>query len=124
MDTLLQDTGTTSGLAPHRVLSARAYVARSLGGPLRVDAIAAAVGLSPFHFARMYKQATGEAPHAYVTRVRIDQAKQLLAETSMPLMGVARQVGFRTQAHFTGVFRKLTGTTPRAFRRASRALLA
>jgi AraC-like DNA-binding protein len=72
--------------------------------------------MSPFHFSRLFKLATGESPHAYLTRRRVERAKELLADSSLPLVHVASAVGFQTQGHFTEVFRRHTGTTPRRFR--------
>ncbi|HUP97001.1 MAG TPA: helix-turn-helix transcriptional regulator [Usitatibacter sp.] len=108
------------GLPTHKVERVRALVAAAMGSSMHVDHMAAAVGLSPFHFARMFKDATGEAPHAYLTRMRIQEAKRLLSDTSLALADIAQRVGFRTQAHFTGVFHKHASTTPRAFRLANR----
>jgi AraC family transcriptional regulator len=105
------------GLAPHKVERVRAFITENMGTSVHVDQMAAHVDLSPFHFARMFKEATGEAPHSYLTRIRIDEAKRLLVETTLPLVEIAQRVGFRTQAHFTGVFHKVAGTTPRAYRK-------
>jgi AraC family transcriptional regulator len=64
----------------------------------------------------MFKRATGHTPYLCVTLRRMDRARQLLAETEMPLVQIAAQVGFQTHSHFTRVFRKLTGVTPQVFR--------
>jgi AraC-like DNA-binding protein len=82
----------------------------------RVRELADAVHMSPYHFARMFKQSTGHPPHLYITWQRMDRAKQLLAQSSLPLAEVATRVGYQTQAHFTGVFHRRVGTTPRAYR--------
>jgi transcriptional regulator GlxA family with amidase domain len=86
-----------------------------------VDRLAAEVRLSPFHFARMFKLATGRAPHLYVLMQRVDRARTLLRDSESPLIEIAARTGFCTQGHFTGVFRRYTGTTPRACRLACRA---
>jgi AraC-like DNA-binding protein len=72
--------------------------------------------MSPFHFARMFKKATGKPPHVYITAHRMEHAKHLLSDSELPLVDVAASVGFQTQGHFTGVFRKYCGVTPRVFR--------
>jgi AraC family transcriptional regulator len=90
---------------------------------LHVERLAAEVHMSQYHFARMFKQTTGQAPHLYVVMQRVSHAKALLQETELPLLEVAAQSGFRTQGHFTGVFRRYTGMTPRTFRLACRAAL-
>ena len=118
--TYAQHTEPARGLPSHKVERVRTFVTEGMGQSIHVDHMAAAVGLSPFHFARLFKEATGEAPHAYLTRVRIQEAKRLLADTDLPLAEIAQRVGFRTQAHFTGVFHKHAGTTPRAYRKGTR----
>lgn len=104
------------GLAPHKLHCVRDHICEHLGDTIRVEHLAAAVHLSPFHFARMFKQSTGQSPHLYILMQRIEQAKSLLAETDTALIDVAAHVGFRTQGHFTGVFHRYAGFTPRAFR--------
>ena len=105
-----------NGLSPHRLQRVCALIADRMGEQLHVEDLAESICMSPFHFARMFKKSTGEAPHEYLTRLRMDEAKRLLAETSEPLATIAARVGYRTQAHFTGVFHERTGVTPRAFR--------
>ena len=110
----------SGGLAPHKVQKVLAYIDEKLAEPVGVRELASQVHMSPFHFARRFKQAVGTPPHAYITHVRIERAKALLAGTSIPLLEVATRVGYRTQAHFTGVFHRYVGTTPRAYRLGTR----
>jgi AraC family transcriptional regulator len=112
------------GLAPHKLRCVRDHVREHLGETIRVDGLAEAVQLSPFHFARMFKQSTGQSPHLYVLMQRIERAKELLADTDMALIDVAAEVGFRTQGHFTGVFHRYAGFTPRTFRVQAREMAA
>ena len=104
------------GLPTQKVERVRAFVEANIDKPLPVDLLAAEVRLSPFHFARTFKQATGQAPHLYVLMQRVERAKVLLRESDCPVREVALRTGFRTQGHFTGVFHRYTGSTPRAFR--------
>ena len=115
--------GAGGGLAPDRLARALQLVEESHGATLLVADIARHVNMSPFHFARMFKLSTGYSPHSYLTVRRIERAKGMLERTSLPLAEIARAVGFATQAHFTGVFRSQTGTTPRAYRLGSRQAL-
>jgi AraC family transcriptional regulator len=108
------------GLAPHKLQKVLSYIDERLAEPVGVRDLASQVHMSPFHFARRFKQAVGTPPHAYITHVRIERAKRLLAGTNLPLIEVATRVGYRTQAHFTGVFHRYVGTTPRAYRVSSR----
>jgi AraC family transcriptional regulator len=116
----LEDTGHPA-LAPDRLARVLALIDERLAEALQVRDLAAAVHLSPYHFARLFRQATGQAPHLYVTWQRMDRAMELLAQSDLPLVEVARRVGYHTQAHFTGVFHARVGTTPRAYRMRSRA---
>jgi len=111
---------STGGLAPHKLQKVLAYVEEKLAEPVGVRELASQVHMSPFHFARRFKQAVGTPPHAYITHARIERAKSLLAGTNVPLIEVATRVGYRTQAHFTGVFHRYVGTTPRAYRLGTR----
>jgi AraC family transcriptional regulator len=72
--------------------------------------------MSPQHFANLFRESTGRAPHEYVVHQRIEQAKRLLAESSMPLVDVGFEVGFANQSHFGDSFRQATGTTPKKYR--------
>ena len=104
------------GLAPHRLQRVLACIETRLAEHVQVRELADEIHMSPFHFARMFKLSTGYAPHAYLTRQRMERAKELLATTQLPLLEVASQVGYQTQAHFTGVFHRYVGTTPRVYR--------
>lgn len=104
------------GLAPHRLSRVLACVEARLGERLRVSELAREASMSPFHFARMFKLATGHSPHQYIMLRRIEHAKQLLGATTLPIAQVARRVGFRTQAHFSGVFSRYAGVTPKGYR--------
>jgi AraC family transcriptional regulator len=104
------------GLAPNRLQRALAYIDEHILERIAVEDLAQAVHLSPFHFARMFRRSTGKSPHAYITHVRLERAKELLTTTQMPMREISRVVGYRNQAHFTRVFHALVGTTPRRFR--------
>jgi AraC family transcriptional regulator len=107
---------TGGGLAPHRLQRVLACIEARLAERVQVRELADEIHMSPFHFARMFKLATGLAPHAYITRQRMGRARDLLATTELPLLEVAARVGYQTQAHFTGVFHRYVGTTPRVYR--------
>ena len=107
------------GLEPAKLSRVLALIDERLEASLAVEDLAAAVHLSPFHFGRMFCRSMGISPHAYITRRRIDRAKLLLAATDQPLAVIAREVGYRNQAHFTRVFHQVAGTTPRRYRVAN-----
>jgi AraC family transcriptional regulator len=74
--------------------------------------------LSPFHFSRVFKQATGMTPHQFVTRARMLHAQRLIRETSRSLIEIALEVGYTNPSHFAQVFRRVVGVTPTEFRNA------
>jgi AraC family transcriptional regulator len=105
------------GLPPRKLRRVVEYINDNLGGELTLSDIAAVAGLNSYHFARVFKQATGLPPHQYVIRQRIEEAKRLLKETELPLAEVSLNVGFQSQNHFTTLFRRITGLTPKQYRR-------
>lgn len=112
----IDSRGCHLGLGPEKLHRVQTFVSDHLESALTVQQLAAVVHMSPFHFARMFKQATGYTPHSYVTLQRIERSKQMLRESDRPLIDIAFDLGFKTQGHFTVVFHKAVGTTPRAYR--------
>jgi AraC family transcriptional regulator len=94
------------------------YVHANAGANLSLVAMAEIAGVSPSHFVLVFTRATGLTPHQYVLRVRIERAKLQLENRTLSIAEVSRLSGFRTQEHFTKVFRKMVGVTPREFRSA------
>jgi AraC family transcriptional regulator len=109
-------TAAVRGLPRHKLQRALRFIDEHIAAAIRVADLAGTAHMSLFHFARMFKEATGVPPHRYITSRRVDRAKSLLSETDLPLVDVAAEAGFQTQGHFTCVFRKLTGVTPGAYR--------
>jgi AraC-like DNA-binding protein len=104
------------GLPKLKLQRAIEYVQAHLEHELLLTEIAAVAQMSPDHFARLFRQATGRTPHQYVVICRIERAKRLLSETEWPIIDIGRQVGFTDQSYFTAVFRKHVATTPKAYR--------
>jgi AraC-like DNA-binding protein len=92
------------------------YIEAHLARELSVTELAAVAQTSPAYFARLFRQATGQTPHQYVIRCRIERAKRLLMETEWPIIEISHHVGFTDQSYFTAVFRKHVTTTPKAYR--------
>jgi AraC family transcriptional regulator len=106
----------SGGMPKYKLRRAVDYISDKLGGELRVAEIAEEVNMSPYHFTRLFKQATGLAPHQYIMQKRIEMAKKFLVETELPIAQIALETGFQSQSRFTTLFRQITGTTPRAYR--------
>lgn len=87
--------------------------------PLCLDAMAAQVGLSPFHYLRMFRQVVGVTPHQYLVRARLRRAARLLA-MDLPITRIAYEVGFSDLSNFVRTFRRAVGVPPGVFRRAAR----
>jgi AraC-like DNA-binding protein len=111
---------TASPLAKWRLKRVQAYVDAHLDETLSLPDLAAVAGLSPMYFAGQFRAATGYRPHDYLLHQRIESAKSILSSTDRQLVEVALSVGFRTQAHFSTVFKRLTGVSPARWRRAIR----
>jgi AraC family transcriptional regulator len=121
-------------LAPRRAQSGRVgrlprgklravveYIEEHLDASPTLEQLAAVVQLSPFHFARQFKVATGLPPHQYVIARRVERARQLLeAETDLTLAEIAAYAGFSDQSQFSLHFKRLIGVTPGQFRAPAR----
>jgi AraC family transcriptional regulator len=95
------------------------FIAQNLARDLTLSELASLVGLSRFHFARIFKATFGQSTRQYLSRQRIERASALLATTSMPVAAIATTVGFGGMARFATAFRHHTGHTPSQFRRST-----
>jgi AraC family transcriptional regulator len=110
-----------SGLVKWRLKRVAEFVDAQLHQPITLADMAAAAGLSRMHFAAQFRVATGLRAHEYLLKRRVERAQRLLKETREPLAQIALSVGFKRQAHFTTVFRRLVGDTPYQWRCAETA---
>ncbi|HTF50288.1 MAG TPA: AraC family transcriptional regulator [Pseudonocardia sp.] len=92
--------------------AAMEFIHDNLGGQLSLRDMAAAARLSPHHFGRAFKRATGVAPHQYVLQRRVELARRLLASSGMSIAEVARHVGFYDQSHLSAHVKRVLGVTP------------
>jgi len=100
-----------------------AYIQSNLHRELRLAELSAVVHMSPYHFARLFKRATGVSPYRFVVHRRMDASIALLTTSTSSISSIARAVGFKTASHFATTFRRLTGVTPSAYQ-AGRAGVA
>jgi AraC-like DNA-binding protein len=107
------------GREPWAVVCAKQMLAERLVDPPSLEQLAAAVNLSPFHFARVFRRATGLPPHAWLQQRRLEQARALL-KGGCSAAGVAAQLGFADQSHLTRQFKQAYGVGPGEYRRACR----
>ena len=103
-------------LDPRRLQRVLDYIEASLKADIRLDDLAAQACLSPFHFSRLFREATGLSPNRYVVDRRVQAARQELARNNLSLVEIALELGFGSQANFTRVFRNATSLTPGQYR--------
>jgi AraC family transcriptional regulator len=104
------------GLGSARLRRIRELVHAKMEDDLSLDEMAQSVGLSTAHFARMFRKSTGETPHQFVLRQRLERAKAMLRGPDARVLDVAVACGFKTQQHFAQVFRDVWGVSPTEYR--------
>jgi AraC family transcriptional regulator len=106
------------GLAGWQKKRLAEYIEDHLAEDMSLPALAAIADLSPFHFARAFKQSFGLPPHRYLVSRRIEKAKNLLATPALPVTRIGLDLGFGEVSSFTTAFRKHAGLTPTEYRRS------
>jgi AraC family transcriptional regulator len=104
------------GLGSARLRRIKELVHAKIEDDLSLDEMAESVGLSTAHFARMFRKSTGETPHQFVLRQRVERAKAMLRAPDARVLDVAVACGFKTQQHFAQVFRDACGIRPTEYR--------
>lgn len=119
------DSGTSSNpqvvSSAGTIREAQAYLAAHCDQKVSLDTLAAQIGLSPYHFLRVFKTTVGMTPHAFQMQMRIDQAKSQLMRGAA-IADVAVELGFHDQSHLTKQFKSLVGVTPQRYRQHSNFL--
>jgi AraC-like DNA-binding protein len=87
--------------------------------PLDLDQVAAHAGFSKYYFARAFREAYGETPGGYLSRRRVERAKDLLRSVNLTVTEVCMAVGFSSLGSFSTRFTELVGMSPSAFQRES-----
>ncbi|UUP16543.1 helix-turn-helix domain-containing protein [Nitratireductor thuwali] len=105
------------GLTRLQIKKVRELVEARLAEPLSLSDLAQDSGMTPSHFARLFKKSMGLTPYQYVILCRVKRTQRLLAHTSVSISSIAIECGFADQMHLTRTFRRLTGVTPASFRR-------
>ena len=106
-----------TALAKWRLNRSVEYIEANLLRPIYLIELSNAVGLSRMHFAAQFRAATGYSPHRYIIRRKVVHAQTLLRDPAMSVVDVALLLGFRTQAHFTVVFKSIVGHPPAHWRK-------
>lgn len=108
------------GLAPWARRRCLDLMRERLSDDISLDELAAEAKLSPFHFARMFKQSLGVPPRVYLTRLRLERACELLEGTDLPVTEIASEVGYSSNQVLARLFIKHRHMTPSDYRRAVR----
>ncbi|HEV7903205.1 MAG TPA: helix-turn-helix domain-containing protein [Pyrinomonadaceae bacterium] len=93
------------------------WMAEHVAEDFHLAGLAAQVGLSKFHFQRLFKSALGVSPSRYQINLRMNAARRLLRETKRSVVDVALEVGYADPSHFAQLFRRETGLSPSDYRR-------
>ncbi len=104
-----------------RLNRARDFIREAYTQGIGLEQIAAQANLSPYHFQRTYKQAFSETPHAYLTRLRLEKAKNLLRIGDLSVSEVCLEVGFESLGSFSTRFLEYVGLPPSQYRKYSKS---
>jgi AraC family transcriptional regulator len=107
---------STSKLSPQKLQKTIDYIHARLEQDITLSELADVAQMSPYRFARAFKQATGIPPHQYLLAQRIERAKNLLTRKQLTIADISYQLGFASQSHFTATFRRFTKVTPTVYR--------
>jgi AraC family transcriptional regulator len=104
------------GLGSARLRRIKEFVHAKMEDDLSLCEMAQSVELTTAHFSRMFRKSTGESPHRYVLRQRVERGKEMLRAAEARVLDVAVACGFKTQQHFARVFRRICGASPTEYR--------
>ena len=110
------ERASVNGLLPWQLRLAKDYLEDNFNRNVGLEEVADLTGLSRSWFARGFRGSTGIPPYAFVLQIRIRRAKELLLDRKTPIATIATLVGFADQSHFTKIFRRYAGATPREWR--------
>ena len=100
------------GLRRRPLRLAIAYMEEHIGENFTLEELARTVGVSRFHFARLFRMSTGKSPMVYALHLRIEHAKSMLLRGDRRACEIAMTLGFFDQSHFSRTFRRMTGVSP------------
>jgi AraC family transcriptional regulator len=104
------------GLPRHKLREAKEYIIDRLDKDISLESIANRIGMSRYHFSRMFKQSTGLTPYQYLIECRLKKTKELLVNTDLSIADIADITGFSTHSHLTKTFRQHLSVTPKKYR--------
>lgn len=114
-------TGAQADHDTQRIMEAAHWLGTSYAEPHRLGDLAAAVGISRFHFLRRFRELIGVSPHQYLIGLRLNAAAERLETDDQSVTEIALDVGFNDLSHFNQMFRRTFAVSPREWRRSARA---
>ena len=115
-ETVEESRRGSPSLPAYKLKRVTELMAQHVAEDLNLDNLAAQVGLSKFHFDRLFKRAMGLSPSRYQIDLRMNEARRLLRETRKSILDVALEVGYTNPSHFAKLFRRENGLTPSEYR--------
>ncbi len=115
------DRSIKGGLAPWQVTRVTDYMESEMHLNLRLSDLAALVDLSQFHFARAFHEATGFAPHQYLTKLRLARAAEYLVNSDLSIFEIAKAVGYNGAKSLQRPFKRQYRISPREYRRLGKS---
>jgi AraC family transcriptional regulator len=100
-----------------RIQNTISYIQKNLDQALSLDELARLQGLSTTHFRRLFLESTGISTHQFIAQLRLKKARDLLTNSTMPLVQLADSLGFSSQSHLTSSFKKSHAVTPARYRK-------
>ncbi len=107
-----QGWNTKRGLSRRFLRLAIAYMEEHIGEKFTLEELAREVGISRFHFSRLFRMSTGTSPMVYGLHLRIERSKSMLLRGDRKCCDIATTLGFFDQSHFSRTFRRMTGVSP------------
>lgn len=117
VDSRLMQAKTSGKTYSPPVQQAVLYVEEHLQDPLGMSDVASHIHLNPSYFSALFKEQTGFTFSEYVTRSRLQKAKELLLQTRLTIADISEQVGYQTSKYFIKLFKEYEGTSPNQYRK-------
>jgi len=105
-----------AGLPPSKLQKILDYIQTHLNQELSLSRLSNEIGITPYYFARLFKQSTGTSVHQYVIQQRVERAKQLLHQSELSIAEVSIACGFANPSHLAMHFKRIVGVSPKKFR--------
>jgi len=99
-----------------RLYRARTYIDCHYHSPITVEQVSREAAFSLYHFIRLFRSVYKQTPHQYLTRQRIEKAKELLRTSDLPITEICMEVGFESLGSFSTLFRNVVGLSPSVYR--------